>query len=272
MIEGLTPVMRSSTGALRHDPDGITWLTPAQWNQTTWDGVPFNVSGKTTSEICAFLGSSPYLVKGLRQRFYEVNPFADNENPTVTEINNWNLEVIRHFRKLLGNPTPVDHDARLYLEASWADERKYTTVWDTSYPVGMLYQTSPDAAYVGGQAQGPCVGYTDTASGHCGAAFFPNSSDRAPYLAALPYQNNFTAYPELNGYVSRRSQTEGIRGLNPAGKPWSILLASAIRNWICEEGLSGHPGPYVGTDARRYFGCSWWWTGGTLNYRGKWHN
>lgn len=268
MMETTIPLSKSSPGAPGQDPDSVTWLTPTQWASVSWDGVPLDTTGLTRQQLCTWLGPSPYLVKGLRQRFYEVNPFTDNDNPTVAEINDWNLEVIRHFRKLFGNSSPVDHDARLYLEALWADERKYSTVWDTAYPVGMVYQTNPEVlSYTGGTHVGPCVGYTDVAVGHCGAGFFPSTADRAPYISAS-YNNDYITHPELNGYNARFSGTEGMAALNPLGVPWSMKLAFIIRNWICNEGLTQHAGPYVGD--RRWFGCNWWYTGGNLNYRGKW--
>jgi hypothetical protein len=274
MIDTVTVLSRPAAGVLRQDPDGVPWLGQNFIDGANWDGTPMDPTGKTKQELCAFLGPNPYAVKGLRQRFYEVNPFADNENPTVAEINDWNLEVIRHFRNLFGITEPVDHDTRLYLEASWADERKYTTVWDSAYPVGQVYKASPPPIEynVGGTRTGPCQNFTDTAGGHCGAAFFPTPADRTPYISANPYNNDFVKYPELNGYNTRRSATEGLVGLNPLGVPWSLKMGFVIRNYICNEGRGGHAGPYIGegNDTRRWFGCSWWYTGGTLNYRGKW--
>jgi len=44
------------------------------------------------------------------------------------EIDQWNLEVTRHFRALFGS-TPVNLDPRLHLQARWVSERKFTTYW-----------------------------------------------------------------------------------------------------------------------------------------------
>lgn len=207
----------------------------------------------------------PNTVKGLRERFYEVNPFADNTAPTTKEIENWNLEVIRHFRRLLGINIPVRHNAKLYLECAWSDERKGTEVWDIDYP-------GPGPT---GGAEGPCdINDFSLATSHCGDSFFPNSTDRGTYISASPYNNDFVAYPELASYTSRYSQAVGLNSVN-TNIPWSIKFGRIISGWICAEGLSGHPGPYVNPiTAREEFGCSWFISPTNPNltgFRGKWH-
>ena len=266
MIINQTIKSQQSPTVDSQDPDGIKWLTPQHWANSTWDGTPLDPTGMTNSQVCSWLRPAQnYVIRGIREKFYQVNPFQDNTNPTPAEIEAWNIEVIRHFRALFGNTRPVRNDPRLYLEARWADERKRTTTWDTQYP---------STSY--GTASGICWTTTgtpvDTAGGHCGEAFFPNSQDRAQAISQLPYQNNFQKYPDLTNYASepRRSQAAGINSIN-ADVPWSIKLSVIIANWICAEGFTAHPGPYVGTNARPTFGCSWWYTGGnTTSYRGKW--
>jgi len=267
MMDDQTLSSQNSGVVTSQDPDGIDWLTPSNWSNSTWDGVPFDPVGKTNQEICDFLRPDhPYVIRGLRERFYEVNPFADNTAPTAAEIDAWNLEVIRHFRALLGNTTPVQNNARLFLEARWASERKKTEVWDSDYPVQGSY----------GDAYGPCWNPpgtgVDIAGGHCGASFFPDPVDRDLYIAAAPYNNDFVSYPELESYTNRYAQAEGISGVN-TNVPWSIKLAKIIGDWICSEGLTGHPGPYVNpTSARENFGANWWYNDGdaTVSFRGKW--
>lgn len=251
---------------LSHAPDDILWINPQRYVESTWDGTPIDVTTSTRSEICTFIRpAAPFVVRGLREHFYNINPFADNVNPTVAEINNWNLEVIRHFRALLGNTTPVNNNARLYLEARWSDERKYTEAWDSQYPGAGDPGKADGVCFIGGNP-------VDTSGGHCGEAFFPNTADRATAIAQPPYSNDTTTYPELTGYVERHGRAAGLSGAK-ASFPWSIKFAWLLANWICDEGLTGHPGPYVGDDAREQFGCSWWredpaadW----VNFRGKW--
>lgn len=232
------------------------------WEGSQWNGIPLqSPETKTKSQLCSFLRptGSKYIIKGLKGLYDEKKPFAVETAPTPGEIDVWNIEVIRHFRRLLGNPNPVDNDPRLYLESRWADERKYTTQWDSKYPGGNL----DDPA-------GPCYGGINI---HCGAGFFPSSADRAPYIAAEPYYNNWQSYPQLQLYNERFARAEGIAEIS-ADLPWSIKLAVVIAQWICSEGLTGHAGPFVHPErARRWFGCSWWWPDATqprMAFRGKW--
>jgi len=288
MLTQLTERTTQSTSFTDHSPEGAAWngpntLGPAM-DASMWDGIPYSTAGKSKEEICAWLRpASPWVVRGLRERYHEIKPFKDPTSPTLAEVNDWNLEVIRHIRNLLGDPTPINHDARLYLECRWADERMFTEEWDTQYPG--LPMSVP-----GGSNAGPCHvngnRLTSLAYEHCGASFFPSVTDRAPYLAAPPYVNDLTKYPELNGYNTRQSKAEGIRYLN-GDMPWAIKLAQGIVNWICAERLGGHAGPYVGRadgaagepysdPARTKFGCSFWLQpgqelsgGGSIHYRGK---
>lgn len=289
MINSQTAISQAVPSVTSQDPDGIGWISQANWDATYWDGVPFDVSAyladpsqTNLAEICDFIrpvSGNGYVIKGLRQHFYNINPFSDNANPTPSEIAAWNIEVIRHFRALLGNPTPIEGDARLYLECRWAFERSHTQYWDSKYPDTVTCGQASDESCLG-KAPGPCFdnggNKVDLSAGHCGDAFFPDVSDRAPYIAAAPYNNDTTTYPELEGYNSRASLTGGNNGAN-ADLPWSIKLAFIISGWICTEGLSGHPGPYVGFggDARTKFGCAWWWSvdnlsGNGVSYKAKW--
>lgn len=243
------------------------WLTNAYNKpEVIWDGVPLDPTGLSGSEICPFIrptGSS-YVILGLKQHYDNIKPFADETSPTISEINNWSIEVIRHFRALLGNNNPVVPDARLFLEARWATERKRSTVWDADYPdVGGTY----DGPW------GPCQGGTNE---HCGESFFPEESDRLLYINAAPYNGDYAKYPELQDYTLRMAKASGISGWAGSDLPWSIKIATVIGHWICNEGTIQHAGPYVGksTDgtSRKYFGCSWWWDGSsnTVSFRGKW--
>lgn len=273
MINTMTQVSNADKSTDHQGVDGIN--RPGEVAGYTnpllqWDGVPFNPVGKTNAEICAFvkpLGAwpNPFVYKGLLQKYNEVQPFADEVNPTVAEIDKWNLEVVNHFRNLFGIP-PMQPDARLYLECRWADERKYTQDWDTAYPAGSAqYPTA-------GAPGGPCwlngAPY-DTSGTHCGAAFFPNETDRAPYIAAAPYNNDLVAYPELSGYTARASAAEGKSGATQ-WIPWGVKMAHVLTQWLCSEGITGHSGPYFGNPARGYIGMSWWLgSDGGHNYRGK---
>lgn len=195
---------------------GTTWNDG--WGE--WDGTTtIDTSGKTPSQICPLLFKNGYTMKGLRQLYYTIMPFADETAPTIKEIDLWNLEVIRHLRRLVGNTTPLEGDPRLYLEAQWADERRYTRVWDAEYPG------------TNGSAYGPCV-----ASGnqHCGATFVPSFEDQAPYL---------TQYPGLAPFNFIGGGAEGIGAVN-TNVPWALKIVQRISDWVCKEGTGGHAGPF----------------------------
>lgn len=280
MIASTAKAKTSNPGG--QDPDSIPWMTPAHWAVAAWDGTPFDLTGKTKEQICAWLApsGSGQAIRGLREHFYAVQPFADNKNPTITEINNWNLEVIKHIRNLFGITIPIKNDARLYLECAWADERKFTDVWNVDYP-GPFF---PDNA--GSSTFGPCVvGDNRLVSDHCGASFYPNTGHRTPYITAPPYNNDFTVYPELNGngpgsvygpvltttgYTARRGATEGVRSIEDTHS-WTLKLAQIFKRWICAEGPTGHAGPFL---SRTEVGMSWWHepgqAGDIVKFRGKW--
>lgn len=196
------------------------------WIGTTWDGgwgeydysTPIDITGKTPAQMCTLLFKAGYTMKGLRQRYNELMPFADPTNPTVAEIDAWNIEVIRHLRKLVGNTIPVDPDPRLYLECQWSDERAYTRAWDAMYP------GTNNSAY------GPCVAFTNE---HCGSTFIPNATDQLPYLAQY---SGLAPFAHIGG-------AEDIGPVN-TNVPWALKIVQRISNWVCTEGTTGHAGPF----------------------------
>lgn len=266
MMQQQTAVSQAVSSVTSQDPDGIGWISPALWAGAEWDGIPMDPVGKTNQQLCDFIApDNQYVIRGLRQRFYEVNPFADNTNPTPAEIDNWNIEVILHFRALFGNPAPLTGNPRLFLEARWADERKRTTRWDTKYPGPGDPGKHNGVCFVNGQQ-------IDTAGGHCGESFFPDETDRALAIASPPYNNDFVSYPELQNYTQRHARSSGISSVK-TDIPWSIKLARVIRGWVCGEGTTGHAGPFLNpTAARTQVGISWWYIepGNLTSFRGKW--
>jgi hypothetical protein len=218
-IDKATDLSQDVPSVTNQGPDpgwiGTTWS--GGWGD--WDGTPISIDGKTPSQICPLLFKNGYTMKGLRQLYYNIMPFADETAPTVAEIDAWNIEVIRHLRRLVGNTTPLVGDPRLYLEAQWADERRFTRVWDTEYPG------------TNGSAYGPCVA---TGNEHCGASFVPSFADQAPYL---------TQYPGLAPFNFIGGGAEGIGAVN-TNVPWALKIVQRISQWVCSEGTTGHAGPF----------------------------
>jgi len=216
-----------------HDPDGITWLDYTNWPK--WDGVPLNTCGKTTNEICKWVFPSINTMRGLRDLFYSLKPppFADNTKPTIAEIDTWNIQVIQHFRNLIGAKQEIKPDRCLFLRAYWGDERKLTDIWNQKYPVDT------------------CVGSTNE---HCGATFLPSCQDQLPYLDGNPCCDTLPAGAE--GVFSVKMDL-----------PWSIKLSRVIGDTLCREGLTGHTGPFVG---RELVGLSFACQDGSHIVRAKW--
>jgi hypothetical protein len=235
----MTVLSQNVSSVDSQDPDGIMWLGgSAGWTNAVWDGVPKNPCTMTKAQLCAYAFPSSNTMRGLREKFYEINPFSDVTNPTAAEIDRWNVEVIRHFRSLFGITTPIEADRCLYLRAQWATERKHSTYWDAAYP-GTF-----NSAY------GPCVGGSNA---HCGSTFIPSEADQAPYLDGLPV-------------CGSTAGAEGVFGTN-ANIPWSIKLARIMASVICTEGMTGHAGPFFG---RTKMGLAWHVAGAGVTLRAKW--
>ena len=220
-----------------------SWITQTQWDSMYWDGVPISDPyGKTPAQLCTWMFNGRAM-KGLRQKYESYRPFCDPTNPTVAEIDNWHLEVIKHFRALLGVTTTIELDPRLFLEANWAEERKN----GGSLYNSVNYPGTFDSAY------GPCIlrphlGDTISQNGtnmHCGATFIPNLTDQAPY---------YTQYPDLTPTMIQSSRAEGV-GAQNTNLPWMLKFVGQIQNWLCSEGLVGHTGPFV---TRTKVGIAMW--------------
>ena len=140
---------------------------------------------------------------------------------------------------MLGEPVVARNDARLFMEAQWADEMKQTNIWDAKYGD----QCPPGA------------------TGHCGATFTPDAEDRVVAIACSPYNSDFVKYPELENYTFQRiSKAEQVGGMGTQ-IPWSLRLGAVMVNYILGEGWSGHAGPFL---SRTLFGGSY-----TCGYGGQ---
>lgn len=215
-----------------------------------WDGIPIqNPNSKTKAELCAILRPvHQYLPLGIYDLYHEIEPFADENNPTPREIVSWELEVIKHFRRLFGvADKPVEPDARLFLQSTWLWERNKTSIWDTKYP-------GP-----GTKAGGPCVGTQWANESHCGTNFFPDAVDRNRYISQAPYNNDFQKYPELESWEHSYKYSENMLG-SFHFLPWSLKMAWALTNMVCLDGMTGHSNPVIVSGlTQQYMGWSWWY-------------
>lgn len=202
-----------------HAPAGIGWITSAQWAAATWDGTPYDVTGKTKAQICNWVFPTSNTMRGLRQLYEAEPPFANPVLPTASEIDLWNVKVVNHFRALFGI-SPIQPSLRLYAEAQWSTERRWTNKWNSYAGNGTL-------------PYGPCP----NSNPHCGATFLPTAADQ---LGNTQYFGDAL----LPRTTVRESTNEALGGVN-TNIPWSIKLARALSVFLCYEGLVGHTGPFL---------------------------
>ena len=215
-----------------HDPDGVGWLSSESWEAAKWDGTVYDPTKMTAEEFVDCLCPSVDQVRGIREVFYEHKPFADNNNPTKAEVDEWHRIAINHVRALVGYTTEeyqVKKDHCLFARALWGDQRKFTTMWDDKYPGEA------------GSAYGPCQGSDNS---HCGATFVPDPGDQVPYL------------PEGYEPCGTPGGSEGVFSGPKSNIPWSIKWSRGFCNTLIAEGFwGGHVGPWF---HREKFGLSFW--------------
>lgn len=218
-----------------HAPDDIGWISEAQWENAKWDGVTtYDPSKMSREEFYKALFPYPDVVRGIREVYYEHQPFADPSNPTKAEVDEWHRICINHLRALVGYTSEeyqIEKNHCLSARALWNDERKFTTMWDAKYPGKW------------GSAYGPCQG---SENGHCGGSFVPDKEDRTPYLLS-----DYEASCQGLGKT-----TEGIFSAAKSNIPWSIKWVRPIGNYLRKKGFwAGHAGPWF---HRKKFGFSFW--------------
>eukprot|EP00992_Anisonema_acinus_P013113 TRINITY_DN8553_c0_g1_i1.p1 TRINITY_DN8553_c0_g1~~TRINITY_DN8553_c0_g1_i1.p1 ORF type:complete len:418 (+),score=95.93 TRINITY_DN8553_c0_g1_i1:56-1255(+) len=237
-----------AVGNTDHSPNGVFWLKDSDW--ATWDGTIYRPNEMDHDSFKRAVCPRTDVIRGIREVFYEHNPFADVHNPTKGEVDEWHRIALNHLRALVGYTGP-EHEAKkdhcMFIRALWGQERRFTTKWDDKYP-GTF-----DSAY------GPCVGGSNA---HCGATFVPDEADQAPYLPP--------------GHAPCGTTGGGSEGCTAAPKsdiPWSIKWSRAACTFIWSEGFwGGHVGPFF---HREKFGFSFWDTdpsnnGNNAHFRGKW--
>jgi hypothetical protein len=232
-----------------HAPSGISWITEEDWKAAEWDGVPRDMCKMSRQEICSWAFPKWHTMRGLKQMYDKQPAFADPKNPTVSEIEAWNVRVVNHARDLFGIKVRVKNDRCLHLLAHWAEERGSTRKWDIpKYPGGC---PEPHT--------------------HCGVGFMPDCEDQKPYL-----KEGEACCPGLNGGFP----AEGILGVR-VDHPWSIRMATIIGRYICQQaGTGGHMGAIFKSTS---MGLSWfcipadidremkevgfpWWSGLRIQY------
>ena len=224
MINDFTRVLNSSRHIISHDPDGSLLITSADWNNSKWDGVPKNPCKVPLKELVDWLfpkySSYPHslTMRGLRELFYKVKPFKDNNNPTVEEIELWFVEVVNHLRRLLGIQEMVIAKPMLSIISRVSSELSYTSEWNS--------------------CNNPCVSKPDDT--HCGMFWKP------PESCASKYNTYKTGYCEGTDFSS--NQANYWEGWYPLFDrlPWSLVFITHWRETMMTEGLDGvHVNPFL---------------------------
>ncbi|MFK7951872.1 MAG: hypothetical protein AB8B73_03430 [Ekhidna sp.] len=232
-----------------HDPDGVGWISAEAWEASKWDGTIYNPSKMSREKFADCLCPSVDRVRGIREVFYKHKPFADNNNPTKAEVDEWHRIAINHVRALVGyteEDRQVKKDHCMFARALWGDERKFTTMWDEQYPGNV------------GSAYGPCQG---SGNSHCGATFVPDPNDQTAYL------------PVDHSGCTTTQGAEGVFSGPKSNIPWSLKWSRGFCNTLKAEGFwGGHVGPWF---HRETFGFSFWDTDPSNNnnnaiLRAKW--
>lgn len=209
-----TSIALANSKGYNHSPSGATWLT-LSWSDSSisWDEVTTYDPCTKVPTKAAIWPHNPYQMKGLYQLYNDLEPFVEETAPTIAEIESWNLEVIRLFRRLLGlSANPIKNSPDLYLTSQWSTERKHTSVWN---------------AYDSGSICGPGSG------AHCGWQFLPPLSEQEAYFM-VPGQLEVTS----------PAQAEGIFSVN-TDIPWSLKMSVILHNTYNSEGPNGHTGPFL---------------------------
>jgi len=222
-----------------HTPPGtVAWDKTTIYNPvTSLDLATPRDESAFFNQMCPKNAGGKHVLRGLRQRFDEFKPFADNANPTKAEVDRWNGVVLTHIRKLAG----IDHEAKpdvcLSARALWANQWRHTTIWSPADATNPNRYVCPPAG----------------SDAHCGASFVPNTMEKQmPYL------------PQGHGKCSATAGAEGAFGHSPSS-PWSLKTAEVFCGTLKAEGYwGGHTGPFWG---REKFGFGFWHDGSA---RFKW--
>lgn len=220
-----------------------------------WDGKPLPFRGKSKGQLCEmFYPEKNSNLVGLHDLYDRLKPFRNELSPTPAEIDKWNMEVLRHFRRLIGNTAPFNVDQNLFIQSRWADERKFSKQWDAAYP----------GSNKGGT--GPCPAGSGA---HCGWRFLPNCMDQQPYLEQFPGRECITRPSD---------HSEGMTNV-PNSVPWANKIAAVLKAFLCQDGTQAHMGPVFGnigpgptySSGRSTVGISFWDKGnGNSSVRIKW--
>lgn len=173
-----------------------------------------------------------FSMRGTKDLYDTMQPFADPTKPKPSEIELWNNAVLNLFREMSALP-PATMSQELFIMCCWTRERKTTTMWDTKYP-------GP-----GNSSYGPCQGANNVL--HCGTTFKPSDiEDQKPY-----WNDYYCGYPcvESHPLSTLEQGSEAITvwyNGNAFGAFPRNLRKLFEGSGTTGAAISGHAGPYAG--------------------------
>jgi hypothetical protein len=239
MIEALTTRMNGSVvdfdGKVSHHPYGYSHkVTKEQWAEAFWPDP------KVPKKLCDYITTTAkweelvkwlfphfstgddvcplsYTMRGLLQLYEEKRPFANEERPTIPEIESWFIECVNLLRRLVGITVEVKPEAYLFILATLSNQAEYTDIWD--------------------DCDNPCR-INENADGsvpmHCGFEYI------------RPERCQARAQQLQEGYCSGMNTTVTGNEWKPEGwywlktyTPWSMFFTGAWRDSFIKEGITG---------------------------------
>jgi hypothetical protein len=197
-----------------HDPTTTPNTTALHWEKAVWDGNPIaDPCSKNRNTLCTQVFPGRIML-GIKDLYDKQRPFCDPMKPTMAEVEAWNLEVFKHFRKLMGVEIPVRFTKQLMINSRLSDERKFTSVWDSQYPSEVCSKNIEDFP-------------------HCGAWFQPSWTEKIPYWGS-----------DGPTEISYDIEKDGIMPVDPSW-PISMSLPYAIMVAVCQDGMIDHTSPML---------------------------
>jgi hypothetical protein len=70
-------------------------------SKAIWDGTKVDISNMSREEELNALCPTGDVLKGIEELYEKTKPFKDTANPTMAEVDAWNVAVVLHFRSML---------------------------------------------------------------------------------------------------------------------------------------------------------------------------
>lgn len=163
-FQAITNLSQNCVTCINQSPDGIFSVS---W--PTWNGVPMDWATSSVEDIILFAwpDGPNNAMRGLKQYYESDISGVDLQNLGTGSIGDFVYAAMFQFRRLFGFPNLSYSDRRLFMLATFRNERQYTQVWDTpDYP-------------------GTCYNSLDTL---CSTSFIPSVTDQEIYANGTSFR------------------------------------------------------------------------------------